>query len=164
MKSDTTDATQLMSERCDGQSSCEWNNSISDDIKDPCNDVFKYMTVDYACATPTTVAPMRDAEKSVIEFDVSSGGCFGAMAAAYNYYASLQSATMSETSHKGRFSNGVYSMNEQSFNRRMDMFQSNMDRWGKKLDSSGCKCDNSYASEIQAYTSKMSSLENPTSK
>lgn len=49
VNSGETDATELMSLRCDGETSCTWDASIADEIVDPCSDVFKYMTVDYEC-------------------------------------------------------------------------------------------------------------------
>ena len=45
----STDATEVMGARCDGQTSCSWEDEITNGIRDPCSDVFKYMTVDYEC-------------------------------------------------------------------------------------------------------------------
>ena len=49
IKSGSTDSTELMSSICNGQAGCSWDDSIADQIKDPCSDVFKYMSVEYNC-------------------------------------------------------------------------------------------------------------------
>merc|ERR1712113_1245072 len=85
----STDATELMGLRCDGQTSCTWDSSIADEIRDPCSDVFKYMTVDYECAVPTTPAPTTPAEPA-------GNSCLGVMMAAYEYYSAIKVATEGE--------------------------------------------------------------------
>ena len=49
IKSGSTDSTELMGSICNGQAGCSWDDSIADQIKDPCSDVFKYMSVEYNC-------------------------------------------------------------------------------------------------------------------
>ena len=48
LKSANMDAKQVMSERCNGNSSCSWNPEEIQ-LSDPCPNVFKYMTVNYKC-------------------------------------------------------------------------------------------------------------------
>ena len=49
IKSGSTDSTELIGSICNGQAGCSWDDSIADQIKDPCSDVFKYMSVEYNC-------------------------------------------------------------------------------------------------------------------
>jgi len=157
-----------MASRCDGETSCTWDASIAEQIVDPCSDVFKYMTVDYECAIPTTPAPMMD-QLNAIDFDsgINNSGesCDDVMIAAFDYYSTLQVATMGDKTHHGRFAgNGDDFTGEfgVKYNKRINLFKSNMKKWGRRLATNGCDCGTDNAATIQVYTSQVNTSSNPT--
>jgi len=161
----STDATELMGLRCDGQTSCSWDSSIADEIRDPCSDVFKYMTVDYECAVPTTPAPMMD-QMNALEFETAQptgNSCSDVMMAAFHYYSALQSATEGQKTHHGKFiddgfkdQDGLYTVST-----RLNMFKNNMKKWGKRMANNGCNCDQQVVDDINSATTAISDNENP---
>jgi len=159
-----TDATELMSLRCDGETSCTWDASIADEIVDPCSDVFKYMTVDYECAVPTTPAPMMDQFNGIgFNAGVTGESCTDVMNAAFDYYATLQVATKGDKTHHGRFeADGFTGEGGVTYNKRINLFKANMQKWGRKLTNNGCDCGNDNAATIQVYTSRVNTSSNPT--
>lgn len=150
----STDATELMGLRCDGQASCTWNSSIAEEIRDPCTDVFKYMTVDYECAVPTTPAPIMAASYG--------NNCLDVMMAAFNYYSALQIATEGDKTHHKQFIASYKDENDlYTVNTRMNLFKNNMRKWGNKLANNGCNCDQQIADDINSATNAIQSNENP---
>jgi len=141
--------------RCDGQASCTWDSSIAEEIRDPCSDVFKYMTVDYECAVPTTPAPIMAAS--------SGNSCLDVMMAAFNYYSALQTATEGDKTHHKQFIAGGYKDQDGLFtvNTRMNLFKNNMRKWGNKLANNGCNCDQQIADDINSATNAIQFYENP---
>jgi len=151
--------------RCDGQTSCTWDSSIADEIRDPCSDVFKYMTVDYECAVPTTPAPMMD-EMNMLEFETAEptgNSCLDVMTAAFNYYSALKTATEGEKTHHNKFIKDTFKGPDgvNNISTRMNMFKNNMKKWGNKLDNNGCNCDQQIAEDINSATNAISSNDNP---
>jgi hypothetical protein len=130
-----------MSSICDGTGSCSWDNSIADDVKDPCPDVFKYMSVDYECGVP---APARS----------MGGDCEEMMMQAfYNVNTAVGSSWMNSRGlHKSNFyANHFY--NDEQFSGRLSKFEHNMRRWGKRFDSFSCVCPTATTLQMPAINS-----------
>ena len=106
---------------------------------------------------------------NAIDFDsgINNSGesCYDVMIAAFDYYSTLQVATMGDKTHHGRFAgNGDDFTGEfgVKYNKRINLFKSNMKKWGRRLATNGCDCGTDNAATIQVYTSQVNTSSNPT--
>jgi len=134
---------------CNGQAGCSWDDSIADQIKDPCSDVFKYMSVEYNCAVPAPPQRQNDSGFSG-DFNESGGDCYAAMMAAHDFYANVLAAIQTEESHGKTFIGENGPLGNGQHSNRMNMFKSNMKKWGNKLDEQNCECPLTYTSAISS--------------
>jgi len=145
--SGSTDSTELIGSICNGQAGCSWDDSIADQIKDPCSDVFKYMSVEYNCAVPAPPQRQNDSGFSG-DFNESGGDCYAAMMAAYEYYSNVLDVVKSSRSHGDTFIGYNGPLGNGRHANRMDMFKFNMKKWGNRLDDQNCECPLKYTSAI----------------
>lgn len=164
------DAKQVMSERCNGNSSCSWNPEEIQ-LSDPCPNVFKYMTVNYKCDAPVVANDARMTGFESFDFENTSEKCTDQIGYRLQHLVDNmdQIASLNSEIYKGWFGNLSY---QKPADARKIKFPKNLAKVITKIDSVGDECDtyctesahvstgNAYAKYLNAYDELKSLADN----
>lgn len=144
--SDSFDATELMTGKCGGKSTCTWDKSELA-LTDPCPNTFKYMTVNYRCE-----APVLNSDASEMNFVYSAPSKTGeacgdllSISKARLVHAMNVISSKDQTIHRGWFG----TLKKQSDGKaRNKIFPKNYERIGRHL-TEDCECPTDAVSELE---------------